>query len=95
MLTVFFFKHERALKLWRTGNTPTKDTKKSFVRNPWAIRTSAHFKVVSKLSKRAWNEIQEASLLAMGSVDVDATADDSEIEDPEDLVQLSASEEEA
>jgi hypothetical protein len=52
----FFFKHERALKLWRTGNAPTKDTKKSFIRNSWAIRTAAHLKVVStgKLSKRVW-----------------------------------------
>jgi len=37
-----------------------------------------------------WKEIHDASSLAMGSVDVDATADDSEIEDPEDLVQLSS-----
>ena len=81
--------------MWKTGNVPTKDTKKSFVRNPWAIRTSAHFKVVTKLSKRAWAEIHEASSSAMGSVDIDATADDSEIEDPEDLVQLSVSEDEA
>jgi hypothetical protein len=82
--------------LWRTGDAPTKDTKKSFVRKPWGIRTAAHFKVVTKLSERVWAEIHEASLLAMGSVDVDATADDSEIEDhPEDVVQLSESEDEA
>jgi hypothetical protein len=36
-----------------------------------------------------WGEIHEATL-AIGSVDVDPTADDSEIEDPEDLVQLSS-----
>jgi hypothetical protein len=37
-----------------------------------------------------WNKIHDASLLAIGSVHVDATADDSEIEDPDDLVQLSS-----
>ena len=88
-----FFQHERALKLWRTGNAPTKDTKKSFVHNPWAVRTAAHLKVVGKLSKRVWAEINEASKLAIGMVDIDATADDSEIEDPEDVVQLSGSSE--
>ena len=36
-----------------------------------------------------WHEIHEASS-AVGLVDVDAMADDSEIEDPEDLVQLSS-----
>ncbi|KAF5368712.1 hypothetical protein D9615_010297 [Tricholomella constricta] len=82
--------HERALKLWRTGNMPTKDTKKSFVRKPWAIRTAAHYKVVANLTERQWGDIHEASS-AVGLVDVDATAaDDSEIEDPEDLVQLSS-----
>lgn len=80
--------------MWQTGNPPAKDKKKSFVRNPWAIRTAAHLKVVSKLSERVWIEIHFASLSAMGSVDVDATAEDSEMENPEDLVQLSASEEE-
>ena len=83
-------KHERALKLWRTGNAPTKETKTSFVCRPWAVRTAAHHKVIAKLSERVWKEIHDASLLAMGSVDVEATADDSEIEDPEDLVQLSS-----
>lgn len=83
-------KHERALKLWQTGNEPTKDTKKSFVRKPWAIRTAAHYKVVASLSDRVWGEIHEASSLAMGSIDPDQMADDSDIEDPEDLVQLSS-----
>ena len=92
MLIFFIIKHERALKLWRTGDAPIKESKKSFVRNPWATRTAAHYKVVSKLSERVWGEIHEASLAAMGSVDVEATADDSEIEDPEDLVQLSEDE---
>ncbi|KAF8799286.1 hypothetical protein BYT27DRAFT_7343021 [Phlegmacium glaucopus] len=54
--------HERALKLWQTGNAPTKDIKKSFVCKPWAIWTAAHYKVVSTLSKRVWGEIHEASL---------------------------------
>ena len=40
-----------------------------------------------------WAEINEASKLAIGMVDIDATADDSEIEDPEDVVQLSGSSE--
>ncbi|KAF8805468.1 hypothetical protein BYT27DRAFT_7213027 [Phlegmacium glaucopus] len=80
--------HERALKLWQTGNAPTKDIKKSFVHKPWAVRTAAHYKVVSTLSKRVWGEIHEALLLVIGSVEVDATADDSEMEDPKDLVQL-------
>ena len=83
-------KHERALKLWQTGNEPTKDTKKSFVCKPWAIRTAAHYKVVASLSDRVWGEIHEASSLAMGSIDPDQMADDSDIEDPEDLVQLSS-----
>ena len=67
---------------------PTKDTKKSFIRKPWAVRTAAHYKVVSKLSKWAWGEIHEALSLAIGSVDLDQTADDSEIEELEDLMQL-------
>jgi hypothetical protein len=87
---MFILKHERALKLWRTGNAPTKDTKRSFVRNAWAARTAAHYKVIAKLSERVWHEIQEASTSAMESIDVDATADDSGVEDPEDLVQLSS-----
>jgi len=87
---MFVLKHERALKLWRTGNEPTKDTKRSFVRNAWAARTAAHYKVVSKLSDRVWQEIHEASTSAMASVDADTTADDSDVEDPEDVVQLSS-----
>ena len=89
-LFLTILKHERALKLWRTGNAPTKETKTSFVRRPWAVRTAAHHKVIAKLSERVWGEIHEASS-AIGTVDVDATAaDGSEIEDPEDLVQLSS-----
>ena len=76
--------------MWRTGNAPTKETKTSFVRRPWAVQTAAHHKVIAKLSERVWKEIHDTSSLAMGSVDVDATADDSEIEDPKDLVQLSS-----
>ena len=72
------------------GNEPTKDTKKSFVHKPWAIRTAAHYKVVATLSDRVWGEIHEASSLAMGSIDADQMADDSDIEDPEDLIQLSS-----
>ena len=41
-----------------------------------------------------WHEIHEASSLAIGSVDVDVTGDDNDIEDPEDLVQLSSNGEE-
>jgi hypothetical protein len=91
LLFLIILKHERALKLWRTGNAPTKDTKTSFVRRPWAVRTAAHHKVIAKLSERVWGEIHDATL-AIGAVDVDPTADDSEIEDPENLVQLSSSE---
>ena len=87
---LFVLKHGRALKLWQTGNAPTKDMKKSFVHTPWAIRTAAHYKVIANLSERVWGEIHEASSSAIGSVDVDAMADDSEIEDPEDLVRLSS-----
>jgi len=90
---MFILKHERALKLWRTGNAPTKDTKRSFVCNTWAARTAAHYKVISKLSERVWHEIHHASMSAIESIDVDATADDSEVEDPEDIVQLSESSE--
>ena len=53
----------------------------------WAIRTVAHYQVVVNLSEWVWGEIHEASS-AVGLVDVDATADESEIEDSEDLVQL-------
>ncbi|KAF8806780.1 hypothetical protein BYT27DRAFT_7338795 [Phlegmacium glaucopus] len=53
-------------------------------------QTAAHYKVVSTLSKRVWGEIHEASLSVIGSVEVDTTADDSEMEDPEDLMQLSS-----
>ena len=49
-----------------------------------------HYKVVSTLSECMWGEIHKALLSVIGSVDVNATADDSEIEDPEDLVQLSS-----
>ena len=72
------------------GNEPTKDTKKSFVCKPWAIWTAAHYKVVASLSDQVWGEIHKASSLAMGSIDPDQMADDSDIEDPEDLVQLSS-----
>ena len=85
----FLLKHEQALKLWQAGNAPTKDTKTSFVHKPWAIWTVAHYKVVSQLSERVWHEIHEAFPLAIGSVDVDVTGDDSDIEDPKDLLQLS------
>ncbi|KAF8798636.1 hypothetical protein BYT27DRAFT_7264754 [Phlegmacium glaucopus] len=81
---------QAALKLWQTGDAPTKDIKNSFVRKPWAVRTAAHYKVVSTLSKRVWGEIHEALLSVIGSVEVNMTADDSEMEDPEDLVQLSS-----
>jgi len=53
-----------------------------------------HYKVVAQLSERVWGEIHEASSLAIGSVDVDAVGRDSDIEDPEDLVQLSSDGEE-
>ena len=79
--------------MWRTGNAPTKDTKKSFVRNPWAVRTAVHLKVVGKLSKCVWAKINKASNLAIGTVDIDATAYDSKIEDHEDVMQLSGSSE--
>lgn len=37
-----------------------------------------------------WHEIHKASTAAIGSVDVDTTADDSEVDDPEDIVPLSS-----
>jgi hypothetical protein len=49
----------------------------------------AHYKVIANLSEWVWGEIHKASSSAIGSVDIDATAD-SEIEDPEDLVRLSS-----
>ena len=61
----------------------------SFVRRPWAIWTAAHHKVITKLSEQVWGEIHDATL-AIGAVDVDPTVDYSEIEDPEDLIQLSS-----
>jgi len=90
----FILKRKRALKLWQTSNAPIKDTKTSFVCKPWAVRTAAHYKVVAQLSERVWGEIHEASSLAIGSVDVDAVGRDSDVEDPEDLVQLSSDGEE-
>jgi len=56
---MFVLKHKHALKLWRNGNEATKDTKRSFIRNAWAAQTAAHYKVVSKLSDRVWQEIQK------------------------------------
>ncbi|KAF8154656.1 hypothetical protein B0H34DRAFT_852391 [Crassisporium funariophilum] len=82
-----------AAALWRTGNAPTKDTKRSFVCNAWAAQTAAHYKVICKLSERVWHEIHHASMSAIESIDVDATADDSGVEDPKDIVQLSKSSE--
>ena len=67
-----------------------KRHEEDFIRKPWAVRIAGHYKVISKLSKRAWGEIHEASSLAIGSVYLDQTAGDSEIEEPEDLVQLSS-----
>lgn len=87
---IFILKHERALKLWRTGNAPTKNTKRSFVHNARAARTAAYYKVIAKLSELVWHEIHKASTAAIGSVDVDTTADDSEVDDPEDIVPLSS-----
>ena len=48
-----------------------------------------HFKVVNKLSKQVWAKIHEASLLAMEPVDLDATADNSEVEDHPEYVTCS------
>ncbi|KAF8951995.1 hypothetical protein BDZ97DRAFT_820868 [Flammula alnicola] len=85
--------HERALKLWRTGNAPSKDTKSSFVRRPWATRATSHFKVIAQLSERVWNDIHETAS-ALGSVeDFDPDADDSEMDEPAGMVQLSSSDE--
>jgi len=64
--------------------------KTSFAHKPWAVWTAVHYKVICKLSEQVWGKIQEALLLAIGSVDIEATANDSDIEDPEDLLQLSS-----
>jgi hypothetical protein len=91
-----FFQHERALKLWKNGDAPTKETKKSFVRRPWAARTTQHLKVVTKLSERKWQEIYEATQQVVASVDNDfdpaEDGENSDNDDPSELVQISKSE---
>lgn len=91
-----FFQHERALKLWKNGDAPTKETKKSFVRRPWADRASQHLKVVIKLSEKKWQEIYEAAEEVVASVDNDFDAaedgENSDNDDPSELIQISESE---
>ena len=91
-----FFQHEQALKLWKNGDAPTKETKKSFVRRPWAARATQHLQVVTKLSKNKWQEIYEATQEVVASVDnyFDPAEDgeNSDNDDPSELVQISESE---
>ncbi|KAF8804853.1 hypothetical protein BYT27DRAFT_7169757 [Phlegmacium glaucopus] len=81
--------HKHALKLWRSGDPPDKDTKTSFVRRPWAIRAAAHFQTIKKLSDRKWRVIVEAAVSAMDShiEEFDPTGEnDSELDDPDEVV---------
>ena len=87
-----FFQHEQVLKLWKNGDISTKETKKSFVRRPWADRVTQHLKVVTKLSKKKWQEIYEATQEVIASVDNDFDPEDgenSDNDDPSELVQIS------
>jgi len=89
---------ERALKLWRSGNPPDKDSKTSFIRKPWAIRAAAHFQTIKKLSGRKWLDINEATAAAVGLFknELDPTGDDnSELDDPDQVIIISESEDEA
>ena len=94
---LMFFQHEWALKLWKNGDAPTKETKKSFIRRPWATRTTQHLKVrVTRLSEKKWQEIYKATQEVIDSVDNDFDpAEDgknSDNDDPSELVQISESE---
>ena len=84
------------LKLWKNGVAPTKETKKSFVRRPWAARVTQHLKVVTKLSEKKWLEIHEATQEVVAAVDNDfdpaEDGNNSDIDDPSELVQISESE---
>ncbi|KAF8955384.1 hypothetical protein BDZ97DRAFT_1965483 [Flammula alnicola] len=81
--------HERALKLWRLGDPPDKDTKSSFVCKPWATRAAAHFQTIKKLSEGKWDEILEAAAAVVGSRndELDPTGDnESELDDPNEVL---------
>ncbi|KAF8954729.1 hypothetical protein BDZ97DRAFT_1765811 [Flammula alnicola] len=81
--------HERALKLWRLGDPPDKDTKSSFVCKPWATRAAAHFQTIKKLSEGKWDEILEAAAAVVGSRndELDPTGDnESELDDPDEVL---------
>jgi len=86
-----FFQNKRALKLWQNGDAPTKETKKNFVRQPWAARATQHLKVVTKLSEKKWQEIYEATQEVVSSVDNDfgpaEDGENSDNDDPSELVQ--------
>ena len=88
-----WFQQERALKIWRSGNPPDKDSKTSFVHKPWAIRAAAHFQTIKKLSERKWRDIAEATNLVMGSFnDFDSTGENSELDDSDQVIIISESE---
>ena len=93
---LMFFQHERALKSRKNGNAPTKETKKSFVWQPWADKASQHLEVVAKLSEKKWQEIYEATQEVVASVDNNLDpAEDGENSDNNNaskLIQLSESE---
>jgi len=92
---LMFFQHEQALKLWKNGDAPTKETKKSFIRRPWADWASQHLKVVTKLSEKKWQEIYKAMEEVVASVnnDFDPAKDgeNSDNDDPSKLIQISES----
>ena len=90
------FQHERALKLRKNSDAPTKETKKIFVWRLWAGRASQHLKVVTKLSEKKWQEIYEATQEVVASVDNDLDrvedGENSDNDNPSKLIQISESE---
>ena len=93
---LMFFQHEWALKLWKNGDAPTKETKKSFVQWPWATWTTQHLKVMTRLSEKKWQEIYKATQEVVNSVDNNfdpaEDSENSDNNDPSELVQISESE---
>ena len=87
---LIFCQHEWALKLWKNGDAPTKEAKKSFVQWPWAAQATQH------LSKNKWQEIYKATQEVVASVDNDFNlaedGENSDNDDPSELVQISNSE---
>ncbi|KAF8802408.1 hypothetical protein BYT27DRAFT_7215478 [Phlegmacium glaucopus] len=68
----------------RTGGTLTTTT----TRGDDSVEHTEAAYTPDAASEWVWGEIDEASSSTIGSVDIDMTSDDHEIEDPKDLLQL-------